>query len=147
MRNGLYRYLTTIALTIVLAGGAGWIGATYAISHHEPGSALHDIVHASLNLNADQKQRLDIIERTYADQRRAKEADIRAANRELAAAIQAGHQDSPQVEAAIDHIHMAMGALQKATVMHVFEMRAVLTPEQAKKFDAKVAAALTDASR
>jgi Spy/CpxP family protein refolding chaperone len=147
MRTGLYRYFTTIVLTVLFAGGAGWIGAKYAVSHHEAGSALHDIVHASLNLNTDQEQRLDIIEQKYAEQRKAKEADVRAANRELASAIQAGHQDTPEVEAAIDHIHMAMGALQKATVMHVFDMRAVLTPEQAKKFDAKVAAALTDTSR
>lgn len=147
MKTGLYRYLITIALTILFAGGAAWIVATYAVSHHETASALHDIVHTALNLNADQEQRLDTIEQKYAEQRKVKEADIRAANRELAAAIQAGHQDSPEVEAAIDHIHMAMGALQKLTVMHVFDMRAVLTPEQAKKFDAKVAAALNDASR
>lgn len=147
MKIDLYRNFVTVFLAIFIAGGAGWIGAKYAVSHHEAGSALHDIVHASLNLNADQERRLDIIEQKYAEQRKAKEAEIRTANRELAAAIQVSHQDSPEVEAAIDHIHIAMGALQKATVMHVFEMRAVLTPEQAKKFDAKVAAALTDASR
>ena len=40
-----------------------------------------------------------------------------------------------------------MGALQKATVAHVFDMRAVLTPEQAKAFDAEVIAALTQEGR
>ena len=147
MRSGLLKSLPTVLLAVLLAGAAAWLCAYYGASHHQKGSALHDIVHASLNLTPDQEQRLDVTEQKFALERRAKEADIRAANRELAVAIQAGHQDSPDVEAAIDHTHIAMGALQKATVAHVFEMRAVLTPEQAKKFDAKVAAALTDPSR
>ena len=42
---------------------------------------------------------------------------------------------------------MAMGALQKATVAHVFDMRAVLTPQQARAFDAEVIAALTQEDR
>ena len=140
--------LITVALAILVASVGAWFCSRYVVLHHDKGgSALHDIVHTELNLSAEQDQKLDIIEQKYAEQRKAKEADIRAANRELAVAIQAGHQDSPEVETAIDHIHMAMGALQKLTVMHVFDMRAVLTSEQAKKFDDKVAAALNDASR
>lgn len=148
MRSRVQVNFITIILAALVASGGAWVCARYVISHRDNGgSTLHDMVHADLNLSAEQDQKLDLIEQKYAEQRKAKEADIRAANRELATAIQAGHQDSPEVEAAIDHIHMAMGALQKLTVMHVFDMRAVLTPEQAKKFDAKVAAALNDASR
>ena len=36
-----------------------------------------------------------------------------------------------------------MGELQKATLSHVFAMRAVLRPDQAARFDAAVAEALT----
>ena len=51
--------------------------------------------------------------------------------------------DPRQVTAAVDHFHSAMGELQKATIEHVFAMRAVLTPEQAARFDRTVVDALT----
>ena len=38
---------------------------------------------------------------------------------------------------------MAMGELQKATLSHVFAMRAVLRPDQAAVFDERIAATLT----
>ncbi|MFY9288454.1 MAG: periplasmic heavy metal sensor [Alphaproteobacteria bacterium] len=147
MKSNLCRNFITVGIAVILAAGAGWMGARYAVLHHETASVLHDMVHTGLNLNADQEQRLAIIEQKYANERKDKEEKIRTANRELAKAIGEGHQDSSQVETAIDHIHVAMGTLQKLTVMHVFEMRSVLTPEQAKKFDAEVAAVLNDASQ
>ena len=42
----------------------------------------------------------------------------------------------------MDHFHVAMGDLQKATIAHVFEMRSVLTPAQAEVFDVAVVDAL-----
>ena len=74
--------------------------------------------------------------------RTALEAEVRAANRELAAAIAVNRGDTPEVQAAVDHFHTAMGDLQKATLAHIFEMRSVLTPAQAEVFDAAVADAL-----
>jgi hypothetical protein len=50
---------------------------------------------------------------------------------ELARAIEQSDGDGPPVQAAVDHFHVAMGALQKETIAHVFEMRSVLTPAQA----------------
>ena len=105
------------------------------------------MVHRDLDLTPEQTRRLDAIEEKYAVERKVLEADVRAANRELAAAIRQGHKESPEVEAAIDHLHMAMGELQKATVAHVFDMRAVLSPQQARTFDAEVIAALTQDDR
>ena len=75
--------------------------------------------------------------------RQVLEAEVRAANRELAAAIASSGGDTPEVQAAVDHFHVAMGDLQKATIAHVFEMRAVLNPEQARVFDAAVVSALS----
>lgn len=143
--------LRNLVLTVVLAAFAGaagaWICARYVISHHAAGASLHDVVHRDLGLSADQERRLEVIEKDYAGRRATLEADIRAANRELAVAIAQGRADSPAVDAAVDHVHMAMGALQKATIAHVFEMRAVLTPEQTKRFDRAVVSALTDEDR
>ena len=147
MKPGPRNLLITVALAVAAAGGGAWLCASYVISHPADGPSLHDMVHRDLKLTPDQSRKLDAIEEKYAAERKALEADVRAANHELAEAIREGHEDSPQVEAAIDHLHMAMGALQKATIAHVFDMRAVLTPQQAKAFDAEVIAALTQEDR
>ena len=147
MKPGLRNLLITVILAVLAAGGGAWICAYYVISHQVVGASLHDMVHRDLDLTPEQSRKLDAIEDRYAVERKALEADVRAANRELANAIREGHEDSPKVEAAIDHLHMAMGALQKATIAHVFNMRAVLTPRQARAFDAEVVAALTQEDR
>ena len=36
-----------------------------------------------------------------------------------------------------------MGELQQATIAHIFQMRAVMTPTQAERFDRSVVEALT----
>ncbi len=48
---------------------------------------------------------------------------------------------------AIDHTHDVMGTLQKETLEHLFEMRAVLNREQAQEFDESVVKALTADAR
>jgi Spy/CpxP family protein refolding chaperone len=147
MKPGLRNLLITVGLAVLAAGGGASLCAYYVVSHQSAGRSLHDMVHRDLDLTPDQTHKLDAIEEKYATQRKLLEADVRAANRELADAIREGHKDSPKVEAAIDHLHMAMGALQKATIAHVFDMRAVLTPQQANAFDAEVIAALTQEDR
>jgi Spy/CpxP family protein refolding chaperone len=137
----------SIVITAVLAalasGAATWASATWVMREQQPPS-LHSVVHDKLDLSVEQDRRLDIIEAGFADRRPALEAEVRAANRELAAAIAASDGDTPQVQAAVDHFHVAMGDLQKATITHVFEMRSVLTPAQAEVFDQAVVDALRD---
>lgn len=135
----------SIVITAILAalasGAATWASATWVMRERQPPS-LHSVVHEKLDLSAEQDRRLDIIESRFAARRPVLEAEVRAANRELAAAIAASEGDTPQVQAAVDHFHAAMGDLQKATITHIFEMRAVLTPDQAEVFDAAVVEAL-----
>lgn len=147
MTPGFRNLLITIALVVVAAGGGAWLCARYVVTHHDQRPSLHDMVHENLDLTADQSQRLEAIEKTYAVERARLEDEVRAANRELATAIRKGEKDSPELNAAIDHLHLAMGALQKATIRHVFDMRAVLTPEQARTFDAEITSALTEEGR
>ena len=128
------------------AGLGAWGGATYVLRQRaEP--SLHQFVHEGLNLSQEQERRLEVIEHDFAGRRAQREAELRQANRELAAAIQNQHTYSPEVRAAIDHFHHAMGELQKDTVLHILQMRAVLTPEQAAVFDRRVAMALTQTDR
>ena len=136
---------TSIVITAVLAalasGAATWASAAWIMRDRQP-PTLHSVVHEKLDLSADQNRRLDVIEARFVPQRTALEGEVRAANRELAAAIAASQGDTPEVQAAVDHFHAAMGDLQKATLAHIFEMRSVLTPAQAEVFDAAVADAL-----
>lgn len=144
--TGLRPILLTVLLALIAAAGGAWLCARYVVHQSSPPS-FHEVVHRDLNLSPEQERRLDVIEGRYGVERRRLEGDVRAANRELATAIKGGDKTSPEVDAAVDHLHMAMGALQKATIAHVFDMRAVLTPAQTMTFDREVEAALTQEAR
>lgn len=142
--KGLSRGLVvSLILTLMAAIGGTWIGARYIYDQrHQP--SLHEFVHEELKLTPDQRGRLETIEQDFAVRRRAREAELRAANAELARAIQARHEYSPEVKAAVERFHDAMGELQKETILHVLAMRTVLTPDQAVQFDQRIGDALTE---
>jgi len=126
----------TAAVVAALASAlATWASASWI--HRAPPS-LHAVVHEQIDLSPDQEVRIEALEASFAQERRRLEGELRAANGEMVAAISANQGDTPEVQAAVDHFHDAMGDLQKATLAHVFQMRAELTPEQARAFDAAV---------
>lgn len=136
--------LLTILLSMVVAAAGAWAGAQYVVGRMHHATSFHQMVHERLHLSADQDRRIDGLERDYAVRRQALEAEMRAANADLAQAIQQGHAYTPQVQHAIDRSHQAMSELQKQTILHVLAMRQVLTPEQAARFDDTVVKALTE---
>ena len=140
--TGAGRVLPVLALTVLSAGAGGWLGVRYGLSHARAPTSLNHLLHHEIQLDASQRSQLAAMEADYAAQRSALEQQARAANRDLAEALLTEHQYGPQAEQAIDHFSAAMKALQVATVMHVMAMRRVLTPQQAKKFDDTVTAAL-----
>jgi nickel and cobalt resistance protein CnrR len=129
--------LVTAILAAVVGAACAWGVLTWT-GRETSAPSLHQVVHDQMDLTAAQAQRLDEIEARFAAERTELEAEVRTANRELSDAIAQSRGDTPQVQAAVDHFHSAMGELQKATIAHVFEMRAVLTPEQAEVFDRAV---------
>lgn len=138
----------SIALTAVLAAMAGaggaWIGGQYFVQMTRPAPPLHRFLHDELDLTPAQKTMLQAEEGRFDARRRVLEAELRTANAELGAAMRDTQAYGPEVQRAVDHFHMAMGELQKETIVHVFAMRAVLTPAQAKVFDDRVGEALTE---
>ena len=74
--------------------------------------------------------------------RLALEDRLKRSNALLGDAITAEHEYGPRVSAAVDDTHDAMGDLQKATLEHVFAMRAILRPDQQARFDAVVSKSL-----
>ncbi|MGE0774674.1 MAG: Spy/CpxP family protein refolding chaperone [Sphingomonadaceae bacterium] len=142
------RRLLLIAVIAFLAAIAGaFIGRAFIAGPAPVENELHSLLHHNLKLDRAQQTQMDEIERRFAIRRQALELELRADNVRLADAIQAEHGYGPAVGAAIDRSHQAMGELQKETLEHVFAMRAVLTPEQAAKFDATVVRALTAKER
>jgi Spy/CpxP family protein refolding chaperone len=135
--------LLTLLLAALAGAGGAWMGARYVYQKHHAAHSLHELVHEKLDLTPEQERRLDALEQDFAVRRRAREAEMRAANAQLAAAIQARHEYTTEVQLAVDRFHHAMGELQKESVQHVLAMRSVLRPDQAVEFDRQISEALT----
>ncbi|WP_427970047.1 Spy/CpxP family protein refolding chaperone [Altererythrobacter sp.] len=144
MSRFAFRYLV-IALIAVLAAIAGlWIARSLPVGHHADEGRLHTLMHEQLDLDEVQEQQIDVLEAQFRQRRAALNQELRKSNAELARAIASEHGYGPAVEQAVDKSHTAMGELQKATLSHVFAMRAVLRPDQARIFDEAIAATLTE---
>lgn len=133
--------LAAVAFLAALAGVL--IGRGISDRVPEQSSALHELLHEELGLDARQLEQIEDLEVRFAARRTALEAEIRAENARLAAAIQAERGYGPRVTAEIERSHRLMGELQKETLEHIFAMRTVLRPDQAEKFDRAVVRALT----
>lgn len=137
------RYALVALVAFCVALGASWLSRSLMVPPHHEGGELHVLMHEKLDLDPAQKQKIEALEADFKVQRAALDDRLRSANAELASAIANEHQFGPRVSEAVDRCHMAMGDLQKATLRHVFAMRAVLRPEQAAQFDAAIGKALT----
>lgn len=137
--------IVVIAFVAALAGAA--IGCRWLMPAPPPPRDIHAMVHERIALDPAQVVALDRLEARFATTRAALDARLRGDNARLAAAIEAEHRDGPRVSQAIDAVHHSMGELQKATLTHVFAMRAQLRPDQATAFDRLVVAQLTDTGR
>ena len=136
--------LLTIVLSALAAAAGAWGGSQYVVQRMHHATSLRQTMHEKLDLTRDQDQRIDGLERDYAVRRHALEAEMRAANADLAKAIQAEHTYSTAVQQAIDRSHRAMSELQKQSILHVLAMRQVLTSQQTARFDDTVVKALTE---
>jgi hypothetical protein len=141
---GSTKRLLLIAVIAFVAAAAGVFAArTFIDAPRKSESELHALLHHQLNLDASQTAKMEAVEARHAPRRQALELEMLAANARLAEAIDAEHGYGPQVTAAVDHVHHVMGETQKEVLEHLFDMRAVLNPEQAAIFDRTVVKALT----
>ncbi len=135
-----------VAAIVILSLLAGLGGALLSRQWQPTAAAapsLHERLHSELDLTAAQDQRIHQLERSFASERAQHEASMRAANRRLAAAMASEGRYGPGVATAVDDIHVAMGAYQKASLEHVFAMRRELDAGQRTRFDKIVAESLT----
>ena len=142
------RRLLLVGLIAFAAAIAGvFVGRMVSDAPKASETELHALLHRQLDLTAEQEAKLDRIEENFAGRRRTLELEMRAANVQLAQAIEAEHGYGPRVTEAIDETHEVMGTLQKETLQHLFAMRGVLNPDQAEMFDKSVVKALTADAR
>jgi Spy/CpxP family protein refolding chaperone len=132
------KFLAMLLVTALAGGLAGWVGVEYGLHRVTAQDDLDTVLHRDLHLTTDQERQIAKLESTFARDRSAYQAEMREANKDLAGALTQAQPNEPQIERAIHRFHTAMAALQMRTVKHVLAMRSVLTPEQAKIFDATV---------
>ena len=108
--------------------------------------SFHDYLHQQISIDNKQTQELLPLEKQYVQQRLALEQDIQQANIQLAQAIQQHTSYDLAIQQAITIIHQLQGRLQQLTIQHVYDVRALLNPEQAKTLDQFVATAITSGS-
>jgi Spy/CpxP family protein refolding chaperone len=119
------------------------VGIHYGLGQARKHPSLDTLLHSELNLSQEQNRRIEALEAEFAARKTMLESEMRAANRDLAAAMTSEHAYGQGAQAAIERFHIAESALQIETVKHVLAMRTVLTPQQTKRFDDAVSAALT----
>ena len=141
--------LILAAILLTGLGGVigGWVGVQYGLREAHANQGLDDVLHHELRLNDPQNRRIEALETDFAGRRHSLEAEMEAANRDLARALATQHAYGPDAEQAISRFHVAMGALQEATIKHVLAMRAVLTPAQAERFDETLTQTLAPAKK
>jgi hypothetical protein len=141
------RYLLVAAIALAAAFAGVYVGRQVVSPGKPVENELHRMLHERLHLDARQERQVEAIERRLSARKGALEAQLRAENARLAEALREEHGFGPGVSAAVDRSHHIMGQLQKETLEHIFAMRSILTPAQAREFDASVTKALTAPAR
>ena len=115
---------------IAVAALSSFLTMRWVEARHAAPVDPHEWLHSELKISPEQHRALEPIETKFAARNQKLREQMRAANHELAVALGKGQPDSPEIAAAIGKIHLHMGELQNASIDHLFEMRAKLTPEQ-----------------
>jgi hypothetical protein len=141
--NNIRRFAIVALVAFVAALGGVFVGRALVTRLSPPETELHAILHDKLELDTAQRAQIEVLEQQFADRKHVLEQEMRSDNARLASAIMAEHGYGPGVQAAVDRTHHVMGELQKETLQHVFRLRNVLRPDQARKFDEAAVKALT----
>lgn len=134
-------------MTIGLVGASGVVGAwlgskLFSVSNIAQGvthKEFHDRLFSELRLSPAQRISMEALEVRHAPEIRALRLALANANRALADQLATQPEFTNDVEVAVVNVHAAMLELQKASVRHLYEMRAILDGRQKETFDRHVA--------
>ncbi|WP_186426157.1 periplasmic heavy metal sensor [Cupriavidus metallidurans] len=148
MMKARTRRLSISTLVGAVVGVAVAAAAVYfSHSGDDRRTDLHEMLHEAVPLDGNEREILELREQAFAERRREIEKRLRAANGRLADAIAKNPNWSHEVEAATQEVERAAGDLQRATLVHVFEMRAGLKPEHRTAYDRVLVDALRRGSQ
>jgi Spy/CpxP family protein refolding chaperone len=124
-----------LLLVVVVAGVSAFSAMKFAAacghcSSDHTTCSPHDWLHQKLQLSAEQQKALQPVEERFHQQYQSANEQLIDANRQLAKLLSQSQSFSPEVAAAIEHVHHRMGELQKLSIQHLYDMRPLLTPEQ-----------------
>jgi len=88
----------------------------------------------ALDLTAEQQKKVDAIHEKQARQMVQAEADLRIATMDMQQLMRAETPDKAKIDAQIDKVAQLRAGMQKSRTATLLEVRALLTPEQLKKF-------------
>lgn len=132
--------LISVLLSVPLAGGTAWLVTDWTLHRHGESHAhdhaptdLHAWMHEHLDITPEQHEKLEPLEAEFEKLRLKLKDDVRLADVALAQTIREPKVDEAAMNAALERLNKAQGALQKATLDHFFVMKRYLRPAQAAK--------------
>jgi Spy/CpxP family protein refolding chaperone len=128
--NNLGKLAFLLVVVIAVSTLTCWTTSYLLVQQTPPPNDLHHWLHTRLGITAEQDKALEQEEERFAAQRKELVLAIQADNVELATVMTQDREYSPRVQAAVDKIHHAQSALEKATLEHIFAMKPILTPVQ-----------------
>ncbi len=140
MTSRLKWLLISVFFSATLAGGTAWLVTDWTLHRHGESHAhdhaptdLHTWMHEHLDITPEQHQKLEPLEDEFEKLRLKLKDDVRLADVALAQTIREPKVDEAAMNAALERLNKAQGALQKATLDHFFVMKRYLRPAQAAK--------------
>jgi hypothetical protein len=132
--SGLARLVFLLVVVAFVAAVSCWTTSHLFLNRAvQPPGDFHHWLHAQLAITPDQDKALEPEETRFATQRKELIAEIQKDNAELAGVLAQDREYSPRVMAAIEKVHHARGALEEATLQHIFAMKPILTAAQFDK--------------
>lgn len=132
--------LISMFFSAALAGGTAWLVTDWTLHRHGESHAhdhvqtdLHAWMHAHLDITTEQHDKLEPLEAEFETLRARLKEDLRLADVGLAQTIREPHVSEASMNAALERLNKAQGALQRATLDHFFVMKRYLRPAQANK--------------
>ncbi|WP_395747734.1 Spy/CpxP family protein refolding chaperone [Prosthecobacter sp.] len=140
MSSRLKWMLISVFFSATLAGGTAWLVTDWFLHRHGESHAhdhaptdLHAWMHEHLDITPEQHEKLAPLEDEFEKLRLKLKEEIRQADVALAQTIREPKVDEAAMNAALDRLNKAQGALQRATLEHFFVMKRYLRPAQAGK--------------
>jgi len=131
--NNLSKFAFLLTVVALVAAFTCWATSRLLVKQAPPSPDFHHWLHTQLGITPEQDKALEQEEDRFAVERKVLVQEIQNDNVELATAMSQDREFSPRVQAAVEKIHHAQSALEKATLEHIFAMKPILTPDQFDK--------------